>query len=459
MGLPAALYAASVEGDGSEIVVRLFVVFAVMLIAGKASGEVFERIGQPAVVGELIAGVLLGGSVLGIIPTAEGDALTEVVRLFAEIGVVVLLFEIGLETDMRQLFRVGLGASTVAVVGVTVPMLLGIGFWLSPLAPTEFGIAERTTTAIFIGATLTATSVGITGRVLRDLRAIHSTEARLIIGAAVVDDVLGLVLLGLVSTLVAGGAVSAVSVGRSLGLAFGFLVAAIGIGLLVAPRIFDLIDRMRVRGVLLVAAFAFLMMLAALADMVGSAMIVGAFAAGIILSGTNQFDIVGERIKPVADIFTPVFFLSIGAHFDVRLLNPLDPENMGVLAAGAVLFAIAVGGKVVAGWSVPWRKFNRVAVGVGMIPRGEVGLIFANLGLASGVLSTELFGVILVMVVGTTFIAPPLLKWTFARGGITVPDRESAAAAQPEALGPGAPSALAVDTPVAEPPPPADGAP
>lgn len=456
VGVPTLLYALSAEGDGSAIIVRLFVVFAVMLVAGKVSGEAFERIGQPAVVGELIAGMLLGGSVLGVIPTAEGDALTEMVRIFAEIGVVVLLFEIGLETDLRQLFRVGIGASTVAVVGVFVPMVLGIAFWLSPLAPTEFGIANRTTTAIFIGATLTATSVGITGRVLRDLRAIHSTEARLIIGAAVVDDVLGLVLLGLVSTLVAGGAVTALSVSRSLGLAFGFLVAAIAVGLVIAPRIFDFIDRMRVRGVLLVSAFAFLMLLAALADVVGSAMIVGAFAAGIILSGTNQFDLIGEKIKPVADIFTPIFFLSIGAQFDVRLLNPFHTENAAVLAAGVVLFVIAVGGKVIAGWSVPWRRFNRVAVGVGMIPRGEVGLIFANLGLVSGVLSTELFGAILVMVIGTTFIAPPLLKWTFARGGMTEPERAPSGPARPAAPAPGASPPPAVERPAPADGPPAD---
>jgi Kef-type K+ transport system membrane component KefB len=189
----------------------------------------------------------------------------------------------------------------------------------------------------------------------------------------------------------------------------------------VAPRVFGLLDRMRVRGILLVSAFAFVLIMAASADLVGSAMIIGAFAAGIVLSGTNQFDTIVSRIKPVADIFTPIFFLSIGAQFDVRLLNPFVGENLTVLGVGLALFAIAIAGKVAAGWGVPWQKFNRPGVGIGMVPRGEVGLIFANIGLVSGVLTQKLFSAILIMVMGTTFIAPPLLKWGFGRWGVTDP--------------------------------------
>ncbi len=417
---PTPLFAASAaQGDGS--LTRLFFVLAVILLAGKFSGELFERIGQPAVLGELIAGVFLGASVLGIIPTAADDSLTEIIHVFAEIGVVVLLFEVGLETDLKQLFRVGRGAMSVATVGVVLPMVGGILFWMSPLARPEFSLTDATTTGIFIGATLTATSVGITARVLQDLGVMHSIEARLIIGAAVIDDVLGLVLLGLVSTLIAGSTLTVFAVGRSLGIAVGFLVLAISLGLLIAPKVFSVIDRMRVRGVLLVAAFAFLLFMAALASVAGSAPIIGAFAAGIVLSGTNQFDTIEKRIKPVADVFTPVFFLSIGAALDVRLLNPFNPANAPVLFIGLGLFVIAVLGKFAAGWAVPWRKFNRSAVGIGMLPRGEVGLIFANIGLMNGVLTPELFGAILIMVIGTTLVAPPLLKWSFGRGGITGP--------------------------------------
>ena len=412
-GSPAAV--------GDPLIPKLFLVFAVMLVVGKVSGEFFERIGQPAVLGELIAGVLLGGSVLGVIPTSPENPMTEIITILAEIGVVVLLFEIGLETDLKQMFKVGRGAAAVAFVGVTVPMATGILFWLSPLIPSQYSYADTMTSAIFLGATLTATSVGITARVLTDLRVMGSVEARLIIGAAVIDDVIGLILLGIVATLVAGAEPSVLDITKNIGAAIGFLVLAVVVGLAIMPKIFQVIDKMRVRGMLLVSAFAFLLALAALADLAGSAMIIGAFAAGLVLSGTNQFDVINERIKPVADVFTPVFFLSIGAQFDVRLLNPFVEGNRTVLLIGFALFIIAVFGKLVAGWAAPWRKFNRPAVGIGMLPRGEVGLIFANIGLVAGVLTSELFSAIILMVIGTTFIAPPLLKWAFAKWGVTRP--------------------------------------
>jgi Na+:H+ antiporter len=392
-----------------------------MLVAGKFSGELVERLGQPAVLGELVAGILLGASVLGVIPTRPDDPLTPVIGFLAEIGVVVLLFQIGLEADLKALGRVGAPAAAVALVGVAVPFVLGYLYWVSPLhgqEPTSTSV-DATTTAIFVGATLTATSVGITARVLSDLKCMDSTEARLIIGAAVIDDVLGLVILGVVSGLAAGTAVSVLGVTRMLAVAVGFLVAAVALGAALAPRIFGLVNRMRVRGVLLVSAFAFLLLLAALAARAGSALIIGAFAAGIILSGTNQFEIIEKGMEPVADIFTPVFFLSIGAAVDVRAWNPVNPENHGTLAVGGALFAIAVLGKLASGWAVPWRPFNRWAVGFGMAPRGEVGLIFAQIGLTAGILSGRLFSAILLMVIGTTLIAPPLLTWAFGRWGST----------------------------------------
>lgn len=386
-----------------------------MLVAGKLAAELFERLGQPAVMGELIAGILLGASALGVIPTSPDDPLTPVIHLLAEVGVVVLLFEIGLETDLRAMARLGAAATAVASVGVVVPFALGVAYWLSPLNTYEHTVASAATTAIFVGATLTATSVGITARVLTDLKRMGTIEARLILGAAVIDDVLGLVLLGVVSGLAAGTALSVLGVVWSLAVAVGFLVAAVAIGLLVAPRIFRLIDGMRVRGILLVSAFAFLLSLAALADRLGSALIIGAFAAGLVLSGTDQVHTIDERMKPVADVFTPVFFLSIGAAVDVRVFG--DAKVLGI---GGALFAIAVLGKLASGWAVPWRRFNRWAVGVGMAPRGEVGLIFARIGLTAGVLSQQLFSAILLMVIGTTLVAPPLLKWAFARFGSTV---------------------------------------
>ena len=380
-----------------------------MLLVGKLAGEAFERIRQPAVMGELLAGIVLGAGLLNVIPTAPGDPLTPVFRLLAQIGVVVLLFEIGLETNLKAMLHDGPAAGAVALVGVAIPFVLGFVYWRSTAS-------DPPATAVFVGAALTATSVGITARVLKDLRVLESLEARLILGAAVIDDVLGLVILGVVSALAAGAAFTLPGVLRVLGVAVVFLFLALWIGLRLAPRLFGLVERMQVRGVLLVSAFAFLLLLCVLAERVGTALIIGAFAAGLILSETNQVRVIEERIRPVADVFTPIFFLSIGAAVDLRVWNPFVAENHKTLAIAGVLFVIAVIGKVASGWAVPWRRFNRRAVGIGMAPRGEVGLIFAQIGLGAGILSNRLFSAILFVVVATTLVTPPLLKWALKRG-------------------------------------------
>jgi Kef-type K+ transport system membrane component KefB len=394
-------------------------VLATMLLAAKAAGELADRLGQPAVLGELAAGALLGVGALGIIPTAAADPLHDIIRALAEIGVVLLLFEIGLETDLRQFVRVGLGAGAIALLGIILPFALGVLLWVAPTRLVASGSTPATATGIFLGAALTATSVGVTARVLTEAGQSDTREAQLILGAAVLDDVLGLVLLGLVSTLAAGGAIGLGHVGRALGVAVGFLVVAVGLGLLFVPWIFRFVGRMRVRGVLLASAFAFALLIAALAQLAGSAMIIGAFAAGIILSGTEQYDAIETRLKPVADIFTPIFFLAIGAQLDVGVFNPFAPDNRPVLTAGLLVTLVAVAGKFAAGWAAPWLSFNRAAVGAGMLPRGEVGLIFANLGLENGVLSRDLFSAIMIMVIVTTFLGPPLLKWFMRHGGVT----------------------------------------
>jgi Kef-type K+ transport system membrane component KefB len=393
-----------------------------MLLVAKFAGEAFERLRQPAVIGELLAGIVLGAGVLRVIPTAPDDPLTGVFRLLAQVGVVVLLFEIGLETDLKAMLRDGPAAGAVAVVGVVVPFVLGFLYWRSGWHGYEHTASDPFSTAIFVGATLTATSVGITARVLKDLRALQTFEARLILGAAVIDDVLGLVILGVASALAAGTAFTVHGALRGLGVAVVFLFLALWIGVRLAPRLFGLVDRMRVRGMLLVTAFAFLLLLCVLAERAGTALIIGAFAAGLILSETNQLDVIEERVKPLADVFTPIFFLSIGAAVDVRMWNPFIAENRQTLAIALVLFAIALIGKLTSGWAVPWRRFNRRAVGIGMAPRGEVGLIFAQLGLAAGILSNRLFGAILFVVVATTLVTPPLLTWALRRGGTADPE-------------------------------------
>jgi Kef-type K+ transport system membrane component KefB len=177
--------------------------------------------------------------------------------------------------------------------------------------------------------------------------------------------------------------------------------------------LFDLVVRMRVRYVLLVFAFAFALGLAAFASVAGSALIIGAFAAGIILSGTNQFDTIEREIRPVASIFTPIFFVSVGASVNLRLLDPSSPGSGGLLAVAAALILLAILGKVAAGWAAPWVSFRRLVVGVGMVPRGEVGLIFADIGRRAGILNEAVFGAVLLMVMVTTFVAPPALKLLF----------------------------------------------
>jgi len=390
---------------------NLFLVLAGMLVAAKLLGELAERFGQPAVLGELVAGVLLGGSVLGIVPTA-GPA-SEVVHVFAELGVVLLLFEIGLETDLREMFRVGPASFSVATVGVILPFALGFAYWAYVPHAASGGSTDLTTAAVFVGATLTATSVGITARVLSDLDRMSTPEAKIIIGAAVIDDVIGLVILTIVSGMAAGASVSALDVLRVSAVAVGFLVIALLVGRFAAPRVFDLVVRMRVRYVLLVFAFAFALWLSAFAAVAGSALIIGAFAAGIILSGTNQFDTIEREIRPVASIFAPIFFVSVGASVNLRLLDPTQEGSSGLLAVAAALIVLATAGKIAAGWAAPWVSFRRLVVGVGMVPRGEVGLIFADIGRRAGILNEAVFGAVLLMIMVTTFVAPPALKLLF----------------------------------------------
>jgi Kef-type K+ transport system membrane component KefB len=299
----------------------------------------------------------------------------------------------------------------VAAVGVILPFVLGFAYWA--YLPHAGGDADLTTAAIFVGATLTATSVGITARVLSDIGQMNTDEAKIIIGAAVIDDVLGLVILTVVSGIAEGTSLGLLGILRILAIAVGFLVIAVVIGRYAAPRLFDIVVRMRVRYVLLVFAFAFALTLAATAAVVGSALIIGAFAAGLILSGTNQFDTIEHEIRPVASIFTPIFFVSVGASVNLRLLDPSREGAAGILGVAAVLTALAIAGKLAAGWAAPWVRFRRLVVGVGMVPRGEVGLIFADIGRRTGILNEAVFGAILLMVMATTFVAPPGLKLLF----------------------------------------------
>jgi len=421
----------SLEESSHYSIEHFFIALALILIFSKVFGELAERIKQPSVLGELVAGIILGGSVLAVVPSVAGMAGYDTFHLLAEVGVAILLFEIGLETDLKDLIKVGLTSTLVAIVGVVVPFALGFA---SILAFEKYGLLGNVDPnftiliAITVGATLTATSVGITARVLSDMNRLQSGEAKIILGAAVIDDILGLIILGVVTGLIesseggVGGGVSAASVGIIFLKAFGFLIAAIVIGNLTSKRLFNLVEKMRVRGVLLLSALSFAFIFSYLASLMGLAPIVGAFAAGLVLANTHQFKSIEERVKPVADFFTPIFFIMVGASVDISVFNPFVKENIPILLIALVLFIVAVVGKFVSGFAVFKKGISKSVVGVGMIPRGEVGLIFAQVGLSYGIFTSGLFSAVTVMVMLTTFIAPPLLKIMFARSVDTAED-------------------------------------
>ena len=354
-----------------------------------------ERAGQPAVLGELLAGVLIGPGVLGLIH------LSTVVMALAEVGVVLLLFEIGLESDLEELLRAGLQSTVVAAVGVLCPLALGFGLaslWGMPPLP-----------AVFIGATLTATSVGITARVLSDLGRLQDRAARVVLGAAVVDDVLGLVILAVVSGLAATGTLSVAGAGLILAEAATFLVVAIGLGIRYSPVLLAWVGQMKVRGSLIVYAVFFCVLLAAVAERIGLAAIIGAFAAGLILAKTERRAHIEAQIKPVADLFVPIFFVAVGMQVQPALLNPFARSSPG-LPLGLALTSVAIGSKLLAGLGVYQRGVDRWRVGVGMIPRGEVGLSFAGVGKATGTIEEGVYAAIVAMVMVTTLVAHPWLK-------------------------------------------------
>lgn len=370
-------------------------------VCARVMGELAARLGQSAVLGELLAGVLVGGSVLGWVEQ------TETLKLLGEIGVMLLLFEIGLESDLQSFLKVGRAAAAVATIGVVTPFVLGYGLTLA-LHMTQLQ-------AIFVGATLTATSVAVSARVLFDLGKLKSAEGNIILGAAVIDDILGLVALSVIVGLAESGTVSWLAIGRTAGWAILFLVTAIIVGIRFAHLFSHLINRMLTRGRLVVAATTFALVLGYAAELVHIAPLVGAFAAGLVLARTEHQAHIEERIKPVTDVFEPIFFVLIGTNVDVSYFNPFDSQNWATLLLAGGLTIAAVIGKLAAGLGVVGEKANRWAIGVGMLPRGEVGLIFAGVGLSERLIVEGEYGAILVVVVLTTLVSPVLLKVAFKR--------------------------------------------
>ena len=369
--------------------------FAAALIGARLLGELAERLGQPAVLGELLAGVVLGPSVLGLVP------LSEAVLVLSEIGVVLLLFEVGLETDLEELLRVGAPAMAVALVGMALPFAGGYALTRA--------LGHPTLTAIFVGAALTATSIGITARVLSELKVLATREGQIILGAAILDDVLGLIVLAIVSKVAEHGTFEPGAALKSAAFSIGFVIVAIVVGIPLGKKLIHVVGKSSARGALVAASVAFALLVAWLAAKADSAPIVGAFAAGMALARTNRRHDIDTAVKPVVDIFAPVFFVYVGAQVDVRLLNPAVAENRPALLLGLGLTVVGFVGKFVAGYCA-WGPVRRAFIGAGMVPRGEVGLIFASLGLATGALPEGVFLAVIVAVFATTFVTPPLLK-------------------------------------------------
>jgi Kef-type K+ transport system membrane component KefB len=391
-----------------------------LLLAAKLGGELLERWRQPPVLGELIFGMLLGNLTLFGYSGLEAIKSHPGIAFAGEVGVILLLFEVGLESNLHELLDVGKSAALVATLGVVAPMLLGYG--VSSLFLEESAWYVH----LFVGATLTATSVGITARVLKDIGKMDTREARIILGAAVLDDVLGLIILAVVTALTASIAsygaaeISAIPILTIILKSVGFLAIAVILGRSLAGKVLALGSRFRVRGMPVVLTLCYCFVVAGLAELVGLAPIIGAFAAGLVLDETHYRGYrcmnsikIGEILSPISSVLVPVFFVLIGLRVDLSSLF-----SFPTLKFSLFLCIAAVIGKQVCSLGVLEKGLNRFVVGAGMIPRGEVGLIFAGIGASTivggqAVFGPDIFSAVILMVMVTTLAAPPLLSTLF----------------------------------------------
>jgi len=422
----------------NEITGLLFDLFIVFL-AAKLSAEIFERIRQPPVIGELLAGVIIGPYAFGLIGTPDAglinafhgdvaaaeEAIKVVYHLVAELGIVVLLFFVGLETRISDILRVGGRAGIVAILGVVIPFILGYGL-MGPI------LGHPSVESIFVGAALVATSVGITARVLRDLGVIASTESRVILGAAVIDDILAMIILAIVAGLATTGSVSGFQIGMIAGqaLLFTAFVALVGTGVM---RRFGLgLGRLKMDGAPLAVSLLAMLGLAALSASIGLAAIIGAFLAGMVFAEAREHFDLEHQTLPIYQFLVPFFFVLTGAQVDWRMFL-----NGDIMFIALAVTALALIGKVVGcGFgALNLGKRSAAIIGVGMAPRGEVGLIVASLGLSLGAIPTQIFSVVVIMSILTTLVVPPVLRVLYAghpETVVTVEDEESAAGRLPD---------------------------
>jgi Kef-type K+ transport system membrane component KefB len=429
---------AVVEAENAPLLLTgVLLSLVIIYLASKIGAEISQRLNFPPVLGELVGGVIVGISALHLVifadsglaasdsgimsvlqwiyqvsPAAIGsvfESQSEVISVLAELGVIILLFEIGLESDLRQLKEVGIQAVVVACVGVAVPFAAGtIGLM------TIFHVSAIP--AIFAGAALTATSIGITSKVLSELGQLKSKEGQIIVGAAIIDDVLGIIVLAVVASLAKTGEIDVSNVIYLIVSATVFLIGSILLGGFFNKGFVAIVAMLKTRGSIILTAFIFAFFMAFLGNAIHLEAILGAFAAGLVLDETDARNELDELIKPVADLLVPIFFVTVGARADLGVLNPAIPANRDGLSIAVFLISIAIVGKLITGWVVFGQPgINRLAIGVGMIPRGEVGLVFAGIGSASGAIDKPLQVAIILMVIITTFLAPPFLRIAFDR--------------------------------------------
>jgi len=409
------------SGGHGGPVIPVLLQLVVILLAAKIGGDIALRLGQPEVLGELVVGVVLGSASLVGIDAFSQLKESQIIEILSELGVILLLFEVGLETNIKEMMQVGTSSLLAAILGVVAPFFLG---W----AVAWYFIPDANILAhVFIGATLTATSVGITARVLKDLGKIQTKEAKIILGAAVIDDVLGLLTLAVVA-----GIISAANSGQELEIfglvkivlySFGFLIGAVAVGQYASPAVFKVATYLRSHGMLLATSLTICFGLAYISSLVGLAPIVGSFTAGLILEQVHYRDLatrqnnvtIEELIAPITALLVPIFFVIMGARVDISVFK--DPSILGF---ATVLTIAAIIGKQVCSFGVVDKKLDRVVVGLGMIPRGEVGLIFIGIGAGlvlngEPVIDAATFGAVVIMVIVTTMATPPLIKWRFRK--------------------------------------------
>ena len=389
-----------------------FLILLTILLAARILGELAARFGAPSVIGELAAGVLLGPSLLGWVEPST------VIRLLAEIGIILLLFEVGLETDVLRLIRTGTKPLVVAAAGVVLPFTLGF-------AAASFLFHQSLLTSLFIGGTLTATSIGITVRVLTDLGRGQSHESNIVLGAAVLDDVIGVVLLAFLYEFSTGGGISFTNTGKVLlfiGL-FMFLAPLAAKGMAEIIKRFE--KASQIPGLIPTTVVSLVLFFAWLAHAVGAPELLGGFAAGLALSRRFFFPMgmairtdpefahrMETQMHPIIHLFTPIFFVMVGLSLNFRVI---DWSSSFIWEFSLTLFVLAVIGKLLGAFLIRENMPTRFAIGLAMVPRGEVGLIFAELGRSSGIFNNEVYAAMVMVIALTTLLPPFVMKWLYRR--------------------------------------------